>query len=187
MRESVTITNSLAGSLLIAHPSLLDPNFRHAVIHLPDHSAKDGSFGLVLNRPTGKVLGELLGSMPLGQLAHVPVLAGGPVETEQLLIAAFRWHPQTRQMECRHHLSLEEAEGLVSAQNHTVRAFVGYTGWSSGQLESEITHHSWLVRKADAERALDLSFAPRIWRELTSTFGPWFKLVAEAPDNPSCN
>ena len=187
MREPASTTTSLAGSLLIAHPSLLDPNFHRAVIHLPDHSAKDGSFGLILNRPTGKVLGDLLSSKPLGQLAHIPVLSGGPVETDQLLLATFRWHPPTRILECRHHLSLEEAESLVSAQNHTVRAFVGYAGWSAGQLEGEIVHRSWLVRRADSEQTLDAAAAPSLWRDLTSSFGPWFKLIAEAPENPSAN
>ncbi len=187
MREPATTTTSLAGSFLIAHPGLVDPNFHRAVIHLPDYSAKSGSFGLVLNRPTGKVLGDLLGSKPLGQLARVPVLSGGPVETSQLLLATFQWHPATRLIECRHHLSPEEAETLVAAQNHTVRAFVGYAGWGGGQIETEITQRSWLVRRADTEQALELDNAPRIWRDLTSTFGPWFKLVAEAPEDPSGN
>ena len=187
MREPDQTPASLAGSLLIAHPGLLDPNFHRAVIILPDHSAKDGSFGLILNRPTGRAVGDLLGNKPLGHLSRVPVFSGGPVGADQLILAAFRWHPQTNVLECRHHISLDEAEDLAAKQHHTVRAFAGYAGWAGGQLEGELAQRSWLVRKADQEDVLEVGRAPLIWRELTSAFGPWFRMVAEAPDDPSLN
>lgn len=187
MREPESTTTSLAGSFLVAHPSLTDSSFHKSVIILPDHHPKEGSFGLILNRPTGKFIGDLLRENALGQLARVPVLHGGPVQTDQLILAAFRWHPQTNFLECRHHISLDEAAELASAQHHTVRGFVGYSGWSGGQLEGELAQRAWLVRRADVEDVLELERAPVVWRELTSSFGPWFKMVAEAPDNPNLN
>ena len=187
MRDQEHTPATLAGSLLISHPGLLDPNFRRTVIILPDHSPTEGSFGLILNRPTGRVVGDLLGKSPLGQLSRVPVLSGGPVGADQLILAAFRWHPQTHVLECRHHIPLEEAVSLAAKQHHTVRAFAGYTGWAAGQLDTELAHRSWLVSKADDEEVLELSRAPIVWRELTSGFGPWFKMVAESPDDPSLN
>jgi putative transcriptional regulator len=90
-------------------------------------------------------------------------------------------------LECRHHVPLDEAERLAAAQDHTVRGFVGSAGWSAGQLEGELAQSTWLVRKADRENVLEVERAPLIWRELTGTFGPWFKMVAEAPDDPSMN
>ena len=187
MRESVSTSQTLSGSFLIAHPSLVEATFRRTVIFLADHEPKTGSFGLVLNRPTGKLVGELLQEQPLGQLARVPVLNGGPVEPDKLLLAAFRWNPEKRLIECRHHISLEEAAHLTVAKDHTVRAFIGYSGWTGGQIEGELAQRAWLVRKADKEEALEVERAPRIWREMTSTFGPWFKLVAEAPEEPGLN
>ena len=157
------------------------------MIFLADHDAKTGSFGVVMNRPTGKLVGDLLEDQPLGKLARVPVLSGGPVEPDKMLLAAFRWHPEKRMIECRHHISLEEAAKLADAQHHTVRAFVGFSGWSGGQIEGELAQRSWLVRKADKEEVLEVERASRIWRELTSTFGPWFQLVAEAPDDAGLN
>jgi putative transcriptional regulator len=165
----------------------MEPTFRRTVIILPDHDATTGSFGLVLNRPTGKLVGDLLADKPLGHLARVPVLHGGPVQPDQMLLAAFRWHPERRQLECRHHISLEEAATLAAAQHHTVRAFVGYSGWSGGQLEAELAQRSWLVRKADREDVLEGERSQRIWRDITSTFGPWFRLVAEAPEETGLN
>ena len=156
------------------------------MILLADHDAK-GGFGLVLNRPTGKLVGDVFEDQPLGKLARVPVLSGGPVEPEKLLLAAFRWNSEKRAIECRHHISLEEAAKLAAAQHHTVRAFVGFSGWSGGQIESELAQRAWLVRKADKEEVLEVERAPRIWREMTSTFGPWFQLVAEAPEDAGLN
>lgn len=187
VREPVSSTPNLAGSFLIAHPSLTEPTFHKSVIILPDHHAKDGSFGFILNRPAGKIIADLLRENLPSPLARVPVLHGGPVQTDQLVLAAFRWHPQTHLLECRHHIPLEEAAELATERHHTVRGFVGYSGWSGGQLENELAHRSWLVRKADTEEVLELERAPHVWRQLTSTFGPWFRMVAEAPDNPSMN
>jgi putative transcriptional regulator len=187
VREPESTSQNLAGSFLIAHPSLVEPTFARTVLILPDHSTSDGSFGLILNRPTGKLVGDLLSNKPLGRLSRVPVLHGGPVSTGQLIFAAFRWHPRTQLLECRHHVPLEEAERLAAAQHHTVRGFVGCAGWSAGQLEGELAQSTWLVRKADQENVLEVERAPRIWRELTGTFGPWFRMVADAPDDPSMN
>lgn len=187
VREQEHTPATLAGSFLISHPDLQDPNFRRTVLILPDHSPTEGSFGLILNRPTGRVVGDLLGKKPVGHLSRIPVLNGGPVGADQLILAAFRWHPQTHVLECRHHIPLEEAETLAAKQRHTVRAFAGHSGWSAGQLDAELAQRSWLVRKADDEDVLDLSRSPVVWRELTSSFGPWFKMVAEAPDDPTLN
>ena len=114
-------------------------------------------------------------------------MTGGPVEPDKLLLAAFRWHPQRQTIECRHHISREEAAQLADAQHHTVRAFVGFSGWAMGQLEGELAQRSWLVRKSDKEEVLEVERSARIWREMTSTFGPWFQLVAEAPEDAGLN
>ena len=103
------------------------------------------------------------------------------MSTDQLIFASFLWHPETQRIECRHHLVIEEAEQAMAEDAATVRAFVGYAGWSKGQLENELAQRAWLVQKADRE-VLDLERCPTLWREITSSFGPWFQLVAEAPD-----
>lgn len=187
MREPETTSANLAGSLLIAHPGLLDPNFHRTVLILPDHSRKNGSFGLILNRPSGRVVGDLLKNKPIGRLSRVPVLHGGPVGTDQLIFADFRWNPQARRIECRHHITIEEAEALAAKQNHTIRAFAGHAGWSAGQLEGELTQQSWLVRAPDDDELLDIERAPALWRQLTAGFGPWFRMAAESPEDPSLN
>src|SRR6266496_1470471 len=98
---------SLAGSLLLAHPSLRDPNFRRCVVLMSAHNA-EGAMGVVLNRPLGKRLGEVSGDFALGPLASVPLFAGGPVQTEQLVLAAW----QIRDDGFRLHFGVEPDKAL---------------------------------------------------------------------------
>jgi putative transcriptional regulator len=185
VRESRSSSISLAGSLLVAHPNLRDPSFAKTVLFLSAHSVADGAFGLTLNRPSGRTVAEFLPDRDLGGLAGVPVFLGGPVSTDQLIFASFHWSAEAERMECRHHLVIAEAE-QAAAEMAVVRAFVGYAGWSPGQIEAEIASASWLLQKP-AHEMLDLEYCPRLWREVTSSFGPWFQLVAEAPDELSRN
>ena len=186
VREFGSSSLSLAGSLLIAHPGLLDPNFRRAVLLISTNDAEEGSFGLTLNRPSGRLVREILPGKEIGALGRVPVFLGGPVGTDQLVFASFQWHEETERLECRHHLVMEEAVEVMEDESVVVRAFVGYAGWSKGQLEGELAQRAWLVQKAPRE-VLDLERCPSLWREMTSSFGPWFRLLAEAPDEPSRN
>ena len=186
MREFGSSSLSLAGSLLIAHPSLLDPNFCKTVLFLSTNDAEEGSFGVVLNRPAGRTVADVLPDQNLGPLGKIPVLLGGPVSTDQLIFASFRWHAAGKRMECKHHLVIEEAHAALDAEHTVVRAFIGYAGWSKGQLEGELAQHAWLVMKPDRE-ILRIRRMATIWRETLSGFGPWFRLVAEAPDDPSRN
>jgi putative transcriptional regulator len=164
----------------------LDPNFRRSVIFLSAHSAEEGAFGLVLNRPAGRTVGDLLPEQEMGTLSKIPVFIGGPVSADQLTFASFVWKSEANTLECHHHIGLEEAQALLSNDNATIRAFVGYAGWSKGQLEGEIAQKAWMLKKPE-EDTLDLERTPNLWREITRTFGPWFKLVAEAPEDPSIN
>lgn len=178
---------TLAGSLLISHPGLLDPNFRRTVIFISAHDPQEGCFGIVLNRPSGQTVADLLPDRDeLGPLARVPVLLGGPVSSDQLIFAAFEWRGEKRRLECRHHIDLEEAQSLLESGDAEVRAFVGYAGWGKGQLEGELAQKAWLVTKPE-EDLLALHRAPRLWKDLLGGFGPWFRLVADAPEDVSGN
>ncbi len=187
MREFSPSSESLAGSLLIAHPGLLDPNFRKSVIFISSHQAEEGAFGLILNRPSGQTVSELLPNRDdLTEVASVPVFLGGPVARDQLIFASFSWETSPQRLTCRHHLSLDDARQEARAHRSVIRAFIGYAGWGKGQLEGEIGQHAWLG-KAPEEAILKTTGTERLWRDLISTFGPGFRLSAEAPDDPSRN
>src|SRR6202795_1267415 len=82
---------SLAGSLLIAHPNMLDPNFRRTVLFISAHDPDDGALGVILNRPLDKQVGDLVSEEAPLALSDVPVFLGGPVGKTQLMFAAFEW------------------------------------------------------------------------------------------------
>jgi putative transcriptional regulator len=177
---------SLAGSLLIAHPNLRDPNFHKSVLFISTHDAKAGALGMILNRPSGRTVGELLPNKPIGALAQLPVLLGGPVAQDQLVFASFHWLAETERMECKHHLLIPEALEALEEEHTEVRAFIGYAGWTAGQLEEELAQRSWLIGTPSSEILFEAQ-APALWRNVTSTFGPKFRLIAEAPDDPGLN
>ncbi len=174
----------LSGSLLIAHPSLMDPNFRRSVLIVSTSDPQEGSFGLVVNRATEKTVGELLPDHELGLLEDLPVFFGGPVARDQLTFAAFQWIDDVLQI--RTHLLLDEARELAADGEGSVRAFLGYAGWSKGQLEGELQQKAWLVQKPDQD-ILDIEKCLELWPTIMREQGPWFRLLAAAPDDPSLN
>ena len=186
MREIGRQTPQLHGSLLVAHPQLRDPNFRKTVLFISAHEADQGSFGLVTNRPTGKSVTDFLPDKELGSVGEVPVFLGGPVGRDQLTFAAFRWNAESEAMECQSHLAIDEAQELLGQDSSTVRAFLGYAGWAAGQLEAELAVKSWVVRKATRD-LLDASKLEALWPTIMRGLGPWFRLLADAPDEPSLN
>jgi putative transcriptional regulator len=171
-------TDTFAGSLLLAHPGLRDPNFRRTVVLMTTHGP-DGAMGVVLNRPLNKQLGELGGDFALSPLTGVPLFQGGPVETRQLIIAGWRTHPSGFQL----HLGIEpeKAAQFVEDDGMHVRAFFGHSGWSAGQLENELKHQTWIVAPPPA----DLFTQPGdvgLWRKVLTTQGPEWRLLADEPE-----
>lgn len=184
MRERRKVSkDTLAGSLLLAHPSLRDPNFRRSVILMSAHNA-EGAMGVVLNRPLGKRLGQLSGDFALGPLASIPLFSGGPVQAEQLVLAAW----QTRDDGFRLHFGIEpdKALQLLSEEGTHVRGFLGYSGWSAGQLENEMKHKTWIVADVP-EDLLSQSQDEALWRIVLGREGAEWRLLAEEPDEPERN
>ncbi len=177
----------MEGALLIAHPNLLDPNFRRTVLYLVSHDAEEGALGIVLNRALDKTVGDLLTLPDLGALAAIPVFSGGPVSRDRMTFAVFAWKRETQTVACRLNVELEEAKELAEDDGDAVvRAFVGYAGWSGGQLEAELEQKSWVVQKPDRE-VLDPESCKQMWAATIRTYGPWFRLLAEEPDDPTLN
>ncbi|MGD1030579.1 MAG: YqgE/AlgH family protein [Opitutaceae bacterium] len=175
--------DSLAGSLLVAHPVLRDPNFRRAVVLMTTDN-EEGSMGMVLNRPLGKRLGEMGGDFALGPLASVPLFSGGPVQTGQLILVAWQNRPDGFQL----HMGIdpEKAAGLLADGDAHLRAYFGYAGWGAGQLKKELEVHTWIIADAPA----DLFAQPgdnSLWRTILSAEGVEWRLLADEPDDPAEN
>jgi putative transcriptional regulator len=176
---------SLAGSLLVAHPNMLDPNFRRAVLFIYEHDSNEGAGGLIVNRPLDKQVVDLVNEAPPEGLADVPVFLGGPVGKNQLMFAAFEWEAGAG-LKLNHNVGVDKAHELVGEDPTSIRAFVGYAGWSAGQLEAEMKEKAWILQQPTRE-ALTPDRLPKLWFEIMRGLGPWYKMLAAAPDDPSLN
>lgn len=176
---------SLAGSLLVAHPNMHDPNFRRSVLFISAHDQKDGALGVILNRPLDKQVADLVSESPPAGLADVPVFVGGPVGKNQLMFAAFEWE-NNEAVKLNHNVNVDEAHERIIEDPASIRAFVGYAGWSAGQLEAEVKQKAWILQKP-TRAALSAERLPKLWFEIMRGLGPWFKMLAAAPDDPSLN
>lgn len=176
---------ALAGSLLLAHPALKDPNFRRSVILLSAHDA-NGAMGVVLNRPLGRRLGQLNAEFALSPLAAVPLFQGGPVQTEQLLLCAWRPSPDQTGFQLMFGIDPEKAIELMEQDGTTLRAFLGYAGWSGGQLESELAQNTWVVTPL-VSKLLEDKPDDNLWREILKELSDDWTLLVDEPDDPSLN
>ncbi|HZG35262.1 MAG TPA: YqgE/AlgH family protein [Gaiellaceae bacterium] len=171
----------LKGRLLVAAPMLLDPNFHRTVVLVAEHG-EGGAMGVVLNRPSETPVAEAVPE--LGRLAgDEPVFVGGPVATDSLLALAEVEDP-------------EDASELVVADVGFVqdaevaarrgRVFVGYAGWSPGQIEAELHEEAWIVVAAEPDDVF--SDAPaELWSRVLRRQGGALALLATLPPDPSLN
>ncbi len=185
MRERSKETLGLAGSLLLAHPAMRDPNFRRTVVLLSAHGG-DGAMGLVLNRPMSKQLGQLNAEFAASLLAGVPVYQGGPVQTDQLILAAWQADPLGDGFKLHFGLDVEKAEALQTEAGVQLRAFLGYSGWMKGQLENELKQNTWVVTPVNTG-LVEREEGPELWRTILSSLSPEWKLMANEPDDPAIN
>jgi putative transcriptional regulator len=177
--------NSIAGSLLLADPSLRDGYFDRSVVFMVDHNTKDGSLGLILNKPTPRKVGDLISSEQFKNLAHLPVYMGGPVGNDQMLFANFEWtEPNT--LICEFRLSAEQAAELVNQPQANLRAFVGHSGWTPGQLQEEFERHAWFCRNAPARMVLEAQ-NETMWKSLLQELSPFHHVISLTPEDPFLN
>jgi putative transcriptional regulator len=176
---------ALAGSLLLAHPSMRDPNFRRAVVLLSAHDEK-GAMGVVMNRPLDKRLGQLNAEFALSPLANVPLFQGGPVQTEQLLLCAWKFHADESGFQLMFGIDPEKAMELQQEEGTHLRAFLGYAGWTGGQLENELEQNAWVVTPLVAE-LMNEKPDDTLWRTILTELSDDWKLHMDEPDDPSLN
>jgi putative transcriptional regulator len=185
MREQGEAKLNLAGSLLLAHPAMRDPNFHRSVVLLSTHG-DDGAMGVVLNRPMGKRLGDLNPQFAASSLAAVPLYQGGPVQTEQLILAAWQPDPLATGYRLYFGIDVEKAESLQHEEGVRLRAFLGYSGWSKGQLENELRHNTWVITPVGPD-LLEGGDGQGLWRTILGGLSPEWRLMAGEPEDPGKN
>jgi putative transcriptional regulator len=191
----------LVGHLLVASPRLADPNFTRRVVLVLDHG-EQGTLGVVIDRPGGVAVGELLPQWHDMATPPAELFTGGPV-ARNALIGLVR-------LARRPGASLEPALGvsgwrlLVDADKPVgtidlssdpsvmaesivgARLFSGYSGWDSAQLEAEIEEGSWYVMPAEARDPISAD-PESLWRRVLKRQGGALTVVSGFPDDPTMN
>ena len=175
----------LEGQLLIATPTLGEGLFHHSVILLAEHSSDEGAFGLILNHPSGHSVGDFLKQDEFEALSDISVHLGGPVSQENLSFAAL-WWSSSEVLRFETSISAKEATKRTRIPGVVVRAFLGYSGWSSGQLESEIRNRSWIPAKPTVE-LLSRNQDHSLWSETLQNLSLYHRIMAECPGDPERN
>jgi putative transcriptional regulator len=174
------------GHLLVAAPTLLDPNFARSVILIAEHS-DEGALGVVLNRPSDSTIGEVVPDLSELIDADDVVFSGGPVQPAGVMVLAEFEDPQDAALPIDGELGFvaldAEMEGIAAGR---ARAFAGHAGWGAGQLDAELEEEAWFV--APFER--DDAFAEdpdELWSRALVRKGGAYALVARMPEDPSLN
>jgi len=182
----------LTGRLLLAAPSLDEPTFRRAVVLLLDHD-EHGALGVILNRPTGAGLDDVLPGWADVAAGPVTIFEGGPVSSEAALAVGvllpgvddepLGWRPMYGRVGL---VDLDTPVAAVGSALAGLRVFAGYAGWSPGQLEEELASGSWLVVGSDEQDVLSPS-PDDLWRVVLRRQDGELRLLASYPDDPSMN
>ena len=183
-KKSSQTTSINQGDLLLADPSLRDSIFDKSVILLAQHS-HEGAFGLILNQPTDKTVGDYLKDESLSSLSRLPVHVGGPVAREHLTFAAFWLSPQN-ELRFSVRISAEDAIERSKQSGVVVRAFTGYSGWTAGQLEEELERNSWVPSSAP-ENFLGMAHDETLWGDTLNGLSAFHRLLAMCPEHPWMN
>jgi len=177
-----------AGVLLIADPFLKDPNFLRTVVFLCEHQ-QEGSFGFVLNRPYENTLDELLPGIE----HRFPVFYGGPVQKDSIhflheypdqipggteVIKGVYWGGDFGRL-----VDLLK-NGEVDEKK--IRFFIGYSGWSGGQLDDEMKEKTWLTAPA-TRRLLFHPDTKEVWKDSLKHLGGEYEMMIHYPIDPQLN
>jgi putative transcriptional regulator len=190
--QTINLGNMLEpapGMLLIAEPFLKDPNFMRTVVLLCEHQ-DEGSFGFVLNRSQEYTLEELVPDL---EGMDQPVYYGGPVQNDTLHF--LHQYPDLIKggFEVANGIfwggDFEQAlKGLKAHlfDPNKIRFFVGYSGWTGGQLEVECKEKSWLITPA-RENLVFPRQPDQVWKDSLRRMGRDYEMMINFPVDPSLN
>lgn len=168
---------------------MLDPNFRRAAVLLCEHGP-EGSVGFIMNKRLNMRIDDLIEDFPS---FRAPVYFGGPVQTDtvhyihnlgNLLEDSYRIINNIYWGGDFNKLKFLIQQKMVKPSN--IRFFVGYSGWSEGQLLDEMSYGSWLLADMHANY-LFKSSPQKLWQQVMANKGDTYSVIAQMPDDISYN
>lgn len=179
-----------SGKILLAEPFMLDPNFKRSAVLLCDHSKEDGSVGFILNKPLQTKIDELIEEFPE---FDADVFFGGPVQMDTVHYLHNVGNLLEESIEVSRGVywggDFEKLKFLVAQdmiKSNQIRFFVGYSGWSEGQLADELSYGSWVVANMDANYVFK-SEPDTLWQSIMNNKGNTYSVIAQMPEDLSWN
>lgn len=160
------------GIFLVATPALEDPNFIHTVILVVSYG-KDGTVGLVINRPSGLSLQRVLPDLKGIEKRPLPLYLGGPVSRNSLYVLFTSDHPPPGAQKVFDRIYFSNRKDVLTPLlqeqdlSNKVRVYAGLAGWFHGQLEQEVRRGAWVTMEADPKMVFTdnpLSIWPSIFK-----------------------
>lgn len=178
-----------SGRILVADPFLKDPNFMRTVVFLCEHETEGGSFGFVINRPYNQPVGNLVTDL---EGCELPVYFGGPVQMDTIHFLHQR-PDLLGGAEVTDNIfwggdfpSLVQALRLGIIYDYEVRFYLGYSGWSPGQLQGEVDEKSWLTTTGNRKLVFHHDYN-KIWQEALLQMGGQYEQLVHYPIDPQLN
>jgi len=177
------------GILLIADPFLKDPNFLRTVVFLCEHK-ESGSFGFVLNRKYENTLDELIPGL---ENLKLPVFYGGPVQMDTIHFL----HQYPEEIPGSEEVikgvfwggDFETVVAMLKSGTldpDRIRFYIGYSGWSDGQLNSELEEKSWLTVAGTRKLIFHRNYE-EIWKDSLKQLGGDYEMMINFPIDPQLN
>lgn len=177
------------GTILISEPFMKDPNFIRTVVFLCEHN-DEGSFGFVLNKTQDHELGDLIEG---AEGIRFPVYEGGPVQKNTLHFLHQRPDLIPGGVEVREGIFWGGEFDIVLSllrdnqlTKNEIRFFLGYSGWSEGQLNSELEVKSWFTHTANRSIVFNMDTV-QIWKEALQDMGGEYRQMINYPIDPQLN
>ena len=173
------------GRLLISDPFLEDDYFKRSVILLCEHNDQ-GSFGFVLNHYIEQSIEDVMDDFPK---LESKVSIGGPVSTDSVYYIHTLGDavPGSVQIVDSVYMggefeSIREMVTLGTLDPASIRFFIGYSGWSSNQLQEELEQKSWIVANTNGKEVMNTGI-DKLWKKTLGRQGKKYKMMSTFPEN----
>jgi putative transcriptional regulator len=178
-----------AGTILIAEPFMLDSPFKRSVVLICEHR-EDGTVGFILNKTIDMKIEDLIGDFPE---FDAPVYYGGPVATDTIHYIHNVGDLLDNSNEVTRGVywggDFEKLKFLVNSKlikPENIKFFIGYSGWSGGQLDDELKEGTWITDHMYANYAFK-DDKDSLWSRVLNNKGDAYTVIAQMPESPSFN
>ena len=182
--DSISTINLRAGSLLLAQPFMHDAYFNRTVIYICE-KAQGGTIGYILNKPMKTRLHELIDDFPY---FDADVHFGGPVGSDSLHYLHSEGDLVANSIEVSEGVfwggDYEMVKDLIRSDQlnkNNIHFFIGYAGWTSGQLEAELLSGSWIQASVRADHVFNTS-PYKLWQSIMKEKGEPYAILSEMPN-----